>query len=67
MKSSEAYKISLATVQNNPAVIETIGSPIESGFFVSGSVQTSGSSGEAELNYKIITGSSSRGEKYNLS
>lgn len=54
MKNSEAYKMSLATVQNNPQVIEVIGSPIESGFFVSGSVQTSGSSGEAELNYKII-------------
>jgi hypothetical protein len=54
MKNSEAYKMSLATVQNNPEVIEIIGTPIESGFFVSGSVSTSGSSGEAELNYKII-------------
>ncbi|MCI5165641.1 MAG: hypothetical protein D3903_05980 [Candidatus Electrothrix sp. GM3_4] len=54
IKSSEAFKISLATVQNNQEVIEAIGSPIESGFFVSGSFSTSGSSGEAELNYKII-------------
>lgn len=63
MKNNEAYKISLATVQNTPEVIEVIGSPIEPGFFVFGSVQTSGSSGKAELNYKII-GPNGEGSAY---
>ena len=49
MKSSGAYKEGLARAKAYPAVQAALGAPIEDGFFVTGSISTSGSSGAADL------------------
>ena len=49
MKSSDVYKQALDGAKNNPAVVSALGAPIEAGFFTSGSINTSGPSGTAEL------------------
>ena len=49
LKQSDAYKEALSKVQSSPAAIAALGEPIEAGFFLSGSVEVSGPSGEAEL------------------
>lgn len=53
MKSSDAYKTALAKVQADPRVVNTLGSPIRDGFFVSGTTNVSGSSGHADLTVPI--------------
>lgn len=49
----DAFDLSLAKIQKDTNVIELIGTPMETGFWVTGSVSTSGPSGEAELQYTI--------------
>jgi len=49
IKSSAVYKDSLATARSNPAVVQALGAPIEDGIFVMGSINISGSSGNADL------------------
>ena len=49
LKQSDAYKEALAAVRADSAAVEALGEPIEPGFFLSGSVNVSGPSGEAEL------------------
>ena len=49
MKSSDVYSQALDKTRNNPAVVSALGTPIEAGFFTSGSVNVSGPSGAAEL------------------
>ena len=53
MKSSGAYKDAFAAVQADRSVMERFGSPIEEGFFVSGNVNTSGSTGQANISFPI--------------
>jgi len=50
----DAYEQSLNSISTNAEVIELIGSPIEPGFFVMGSIETTGASGKASLQYSII-------------
>lgn len=49
MKGSEAYALAIDAVRQSPAANEALGAPIEDGFFPQGSIQTSGSSGQAEM------------------
>lgn len=49
MRSSDAYQTGLLAAKNNAQLIELIGEPIESGWFITGSVQISGSSGSADI------------------
>lgn len=49
MKSSDAYKDAVARTRADPAVQAAIGTPIEEGLFVTGNINTSGSSGQADL------------------
>lgn len=49
MKSSEVYQEAFARAKANQYVIETIGQPVEEGFFLSGNINVSGSSGNADL------------------
>ena len=49
MKSSDVYKEALAKAKANPAVQKTIGTPIEEGMFVTGNINISGPSGQADL------------------
>lgn len=53
MKSSDVYKQALARAQNNPRVIAALGSPVTAGFFVTGSVNVSGGTGNAEISFPI--------------
>lgn len=53
IKSSDAYKLSLNDAITDQRVIELMGEPIKPGFFVTGSVHLSGSSGDANLSIPI--------------
>lgn len=49
MKSSDVYKEAVAKAKARPEVINALGSPIETGMFLSGSTNINGASGEANL------------------
>jgi hypothetical protein len=49
LKSSEPYQHAIAVASNNPEVVRGLGGPVSSGWYVSGSVSVSGTSGEADL------------------
>ena len=49
MKSSDAYKQALATARASPEVVAVLGSPIEDSWYVTGSINVSGPSGNADL------------------
>jgi hypothetical protein len=53
MKSSDAYKIALSRAKADQRVAEAIGTPIENGWFVSGSTNVSGGSGKSDLTIPI--------------
>ena len=49
IRSSDVYTVALQQARAHPDVIAALGTPIEDGFLPSGSVSTSGSSGQADL------------------
>jgi hypothetical protein len=49
----EAYHQSLLKIKENSEVIELVGEPIEPGYFISGSVNTSGPNGQAAIKYSV--------------
>lgn len=49
IKSSDAYKTPVTIAKADSRVIAAIGSPVEDGFFVTGKIHVSGSSGTANL------------------
>jgi hypothetical protein len=49
MTSSEPYAHALAEAKASPAVAEALGTPLEPGFFASGSIHVTGPSGTAAL------------------
>ena len=49
IKSSEPYTDAVAKAKASPAVEEALGNPIEPGYFVTGNIETSGSSGKADM------------------
>jgi hypothetical protein len=53
MKSTDAYKLALDKAQKDARVQQRLGTPIEAGWFASGSVNVSGSSGKADLTIPI--------------
>lgn len=59
MKSSGAYQEAVAIAVEDPRVIQAIGEPVEEGFFVTGNINTSGSSGSADIRIPL---SGPRGE-----
>lgn len=63
IKSSDVYKDALATAQTHPAVMKALGSPIKAGIFVMGSMNISGSSGQADLAIPI-SGPNGKGTIY---
>jgi len=63
MKSSDAYKHALALAEASPAVTEALGSPIHPGWFTSGSIKTTGATGEAQLEIPI-SGPKGKGKIY---
>ena len=61
-KSSDAYKLSAATVNASQAVAERIGNPVSTGFPM-GSIETSGPRGSANLSFSV-SGPTGKGEVY---
>ena len=53
IKSTDIYKDALARAKANAAVKAALGSPIEEGFFISGSTNVNGAAGEANLSIPI--------------
>jgi Cytochrome oxidase complex assembly protein 1 len=49
IRSSDAAKESLLRAQSNPLLIQELGTPIEEGWLVGGSINVSGTSGDADL------------------
>lgn len=49
MKSSEPYQHAVAVAGSNPDVVRELGTPIVPGWFLSGNINVSGSSGDADL------------------
>ena len=63
MKSSVAYKEPLARARAHAAVQEALGTPVEAGLLVSGTINVSGPSGRAELAIPL-SGPKGRGTLY---
>jgi Cytochrome oxidase complex assembly protein 1 len=53
LKSSDVYRGARATAERDPRVIEALGSPIEAGFWVGGSVKVEGGTGRANIFFPI--------------
>ena len=49
MKSSDAYVDAMAKTRASSAIVAALGEPIEEGFMASGSINTTGPSGDAKL------------------
>lgn len=49
IKSSDAYQQAISIAEGNSAVVEVLGTPIQPGFMVSGSINVSGPSGNADI------------------
>jgi hypothetical protein len=63
LKQSGAYTQALAQAQANPQVIGLIGQPVTPGFFVSGSVNVNGDSGDANISIPV-SGPKGKGTVY---
>jgi hypothetical protein len=63
MKNSDVVKESLLRAQANPLVVQKLGTPIQEGWLVSGSINVSGSSGDADLAVPI-SGPKGKGNIY---
>jgi len=53
MKSCDAYKLALAEAKRSPEVAAAIGSPVEDGWWLTGSINVSGSAGHADIQFPI--------------
>jgi TPR repeat protein len=63
MLKGDAYDLSLSAIEINSEVIELVGQPIRSSFFVMGSINTSGPDRKASLEYSI-TGPNGEADAY---
>lgn len=53
IRSSDAYQVGMAQVRANPEVVAALGEPIESGFWIQGSVNVDGPSGNVDVSIPI--------------
>ena len=53
MKSSGGYQEALAAARGNPAAMQALGTPIKDGWFPSGNIESSGSTGESDLSIPV--------------
>src|SRR5687767_3382388 len=53
MRSAAPYQDGIARAKADPRVIQALGAPVEPGWFVSGNINTSGRSGEANLDIPL--------------
>ncbi|HUK87202.1 MAG TPA: cytochrome c oxidase assembly factor Coa1 family protein, partial [Terriglobales bacterium] len=63
IRSSDAYQQALAKAKANPEVALRLGQPIQPGWFISGSINVSGPSGDADLSIPI-SGPKGKGTVY---
>jgi cytochrome oxidase complex assembly protein 1 len=63
LKSSEPYQHAVAVASSNPAVVRELGTPIVPAWYISGNINVSGSSGNADLAIPL-KGSLHRGTVY---
>lgn len=63
LKQTDVYQTALSRAKADQRVISALGTPIEEGWFLKGSTQTSGSSGEADLTIPI-SGPNGKGTIY---
>ena len=63
LRGSEPYQLAVAEAVNDEQVIAVLGEPVRDGWFFSGSIQTSASSGEASFEIPL-RGSEERGTLY---
>nr|WP_306469780.1 cytochrome c oxidase assembly factor Coa1 family protein [Oscillatoria laete-virens] len=49
MRSSEPYQEAFRLAQENPVVVEALGTPLKERFFMTGNISVSGSGGKADL------------------
>jgi len=53
VKSSDAYGLAMQTARANATLVAAFGSPIEEGFFATGNISVSGTSGKADISVPI--------------
>ena len=53
IKSSDVYQQALAKTRSNPAVVRELGEPIEAGWRISGSINVSNDSGNADVRIPV--------------
>ena len=53
IKHSDVYREALRRAQNDPAVIAALGTPIEAGFYATGSVNVNNGAGNANVDFPI--------------
>jgi hypothetical protein len=53
IKSSDVYQQALAKTRSNPAVVRELGEPIETGWLISGHINVSNDSGNADVRIPI--------------
>jgi len=53
MKKTDVYKMAMQRVQTDPRAANAFGTPIESGWFVTGNIRISGGSGNADLEIPV--------------
>lgn len=53
MRSSDPYKVALSAASHDPVVVAALGTPIEAGWFPTGQINVSGSTGNANLSIPI--------------
>ncbi len=49
MKSTDVYQQAVTIARSHPAVVEALGEPIETGWMLTGNINTTGSSGNADI------------------
>lgn len=63
MRSSDVYITAMQRMRDNPQVIAALGTPIEPGWYLTGSMKTGGTSGTADLQIPI-SGPKGEGDLY---
>jgi len=53
IKSSDAYRGALRSVERDPQVIDALGTPIHAGFWVTGSVNVNNGQGNARIEFPV--------------
>lgn len=53
MKSSDVYRGAVARAEAHPAVREALGEPLRTGWYLTGNIDTSGSSGHADISIPL--------------